>query len=111
MNLDPVISKFIKLVATMIAEEVTKHLGEVRKPGEAAAAVQPAPEVFVAEVVAERSEEEWKADCLAIINQIAPTHGPQLRKLFLSFGAKRLPDLTPDQLPALMAELVSLRDA
>lgn len=108
--MNPIITEFLKFFAREVAGEVVKHITQETRPA-AAEAVAPA-EVFKPDVTADRSENEWRADCLAIINLLAPTHGRQLRALLAKFdGAKRLSDIKADALPALLAELAALKDA
>lgn len=115
--MNPIITEFLKLFAREVASEVVKHITK-EKPAAAAEAVAPAAgskttaDLFKPEITADRSENEWRADCLAIINLLAPTHGRQLRALLAKFdGAKRLGDIKADALPALLAELAALKDA
>lgn len=114
--MNPIITEFLKFFAREVAGEVVKHITQETRP--AAEAVAPAAgskttaDLFKPEITADRSETEWRADCLAIINLLAPTHGRQLRALLAKFdGAKRLGDIKADALPALLAELAALKDA
>lgn len=115
--MNPVVTEFIKLAAKLIAAEVANHLGEIRKPGEAAAEAAGAPvgsasDKFTPDVTTERPEADWRADCLAIINVLAPTHGRQLRALLAKFdGAKKLSEIKAADLPAVLAELAGLQNA
>jgi hypothetical protein len=52
-----------------------------------------------------------RADCLAIINQLAPTHGKQLRSTLATYDAKRLGEVKDEKLSALLADLVALKNA
>lgn len=111
--MNPIVTDFMKFLAREIAAQVAHHLAALGPAVTTAQAEEIAKaDTFKADVTAERSESEWRADCLAIINEIAPTCGPQLRALFPKFdGAKRLPEVKAADLPALLAELVMLKDA
>jgi len=52
-----------------------------------------------------------KEDCLAIINALAPTHGPQIRALFAEFAIKRLSEAGDQLLPAIFERLEALKNA
>ncbi|WP_225760245.1 hypothetical protein [Leclercia sp. Marseille-Q4284] len=98
-----------KLFAREVALQLADMVVKTKAPG--AEDVGKSAEVFKPDVTAERSEDEWRADCLAIINLLAPTHGKELRALLAKFdGAKRLSDVAADGLPSLLAELASLKD-
>ncbi|MCS5736755.1 hypothetical protein [Herbiconiux daphne] len=63
------------------------------------------------ETVVDRPDEDWRADCLAVINQLAPTHGRQIRALLAKFdGAKRLSEVPAVSLPVLLTELALLNE-
>ena len=109
--MNPIVSDFLGALVKEIARQVAEHItANSTTPAPGAEDIGKAA-TFKPDVVAERSEAEWRADCLAVINEIAPTHGPQLRKLFADFNAKRLPELAAEVLPAFLAELVALKDA
>lgn len=55
--------------------------------------------------------ETLKGECLAIINQLAPDHGPQIRAMFAEFGIKRLSEAGDQLLPAIFERLKGLKDA
>lgn len=117
MNL--IIKEFLSLFAREVAHEVAKLIKGGPKPapgaediGKAAPEPVKAAEVFKPDITADRSESEWRADCLEIINLLAPTHGRKLRELLAKFGgAKRLSEVQAVDLPALLAELAGLKDA
>ena len=109
-------SDLFKDLAKLFAREVAVHVVDMltsAKPGAedigkaATAKATPTP---VALPAGDRSEAEWRDDCLAIINQLAPTHGKQLRALLADFdNAKRLSDVKHDGLPLLFERLTGLQ--
>lgn len=52
-----------------------------------------------------------RADSLAIIDQLAPTHGRELRAALAKFSAKRLAEVADSDLPAFFADLEALKNA
>ena len=52
-----------------------------------------------------------RAESLAIIDQLAPTHGRELRAALATFGAKRLSEVQDSDLPAFFAGLEALKNA
>ncbi|HCR1107385.1 TPA: hypothetical protein OMU21_004964 [Klebsiella aerogenes] len=52
-----------------------------------------------------------REECLAIINKLAPTHGPQLRAALAAVGGARLRDIADDRLVELFDELTGLQNA
>lgn len=110
--MNPIVSELFKVFVKEIAAAVADHLKADSKDTQPSITTDRTESTFKPECSVERSEAEWRADCLKIISDIAPTHGPQLRKLFPQFdGAKRLPEVKAADLPALLAELVMLKDA
>lgn len=115
--MSPIVSEFIKFLAREIAGEVAKQVGAAVKPAKTKKekpkddpSLQESQPVMHTEVNADRSDEEWRADCLAIINLLAPTHGRELRALLGKFDAKRLSEVAAAALPSLLAELAVLKD-
>lgn len=52
-----------------------------------------------------------RAESLAIIDILAPTHGRELRALLGTFGAKRLSEVAEADLPQLLNALEGMKDA
>lgn len=103
----PLFAELLKVFVTQVADAVAERITN-QSP-----AAAPKPDtLFKPEVTADRSPEEWRADCLAIVHALAPNHGPELRALFNQYnGAGRLKDIGDEHMPAILTELVSLRDA
>jgi hypothetical protein len=101
----PIITELFGTLVKAIASEVIDHLnknGTNSTPAPEPEQVKPAPVETTGDL---------RADCLTIINQLAPTHGKQLRAMLPAHGGKRLGEIVDEALPALLADLVALRDA
>ena len=118
--MNPIVTEFVKFLAREIAGEVAKHVSDAvtakpakpakTKKEKAEASLQESEAVMHVDVAADRSDDEWRADCLGIINLLAPTHGRELRALLGKFDAKRLSEVTAAALPSLLSELAILKD-
>lgn len=104
----PLVTEFFKLFAREVATVVVEHLNANTSAGDenGEADKTPAPVVTVAQ-----TPEELRADCLAIINLLAPTHGKQLRAILATFEAKRLGEVKDESLSVLLAGLEALKNA
>ena len=94
--------EIVHVLAVEVAKHVAKNLTNTDDKEHNTKDSDPA-------AVASFPPEDLRAECLAIVNKLAPTHGPELREALANAGGKRLREIADEALPALLTSLTELQ--